>query len=87
MGLHHVGDFAQRIENAGAGFAMDEEDVGDVRVVPEQGVHFLGLRRQVIPFVQGNERAAEVLQGLCCALAVGAIHQHQRFTVARDGRG
>ncbi|MCY1459053.1 hypothetical protein D9M71_764920 [compost metagenome] len=87
MCLHHISDFAQRIENAGAGFAMDDEDVGDVRIVPEQGVDFLGLGRQVIALVQGDEGATEVFQGLGGALAVGAIHQHQCLAVTRDGSG
>ncbi|MNL45373.1 hypothetical protein D3C87_1680140 [compost metagenome] len=66
---------------------MDDEDVGDVRVGLEQGVHFFGLGRQVIALVQGNERATEVLQGLGGALTVGAVHQHQGLAVTGDGGG
>ncbi|MNI67203.1 hypothetical protein D3C73_1228220 [compost metagenome] len=87
MRLHHIGDFAQWVEDAGAGFAMNEKDIGDVGVGLEQGVYFLGQRGQVIALVEGDEVTTEVFQGLGGTLAISAVHQHQRLAVSGNGGG
>ncbi|MNZ67629.1 hypothetical protein D3C78_858840 [compost metagenome] len=87
MRLDHRGDLPERVENARAGLAVDQEHRGDVRVVTQQLVDLLRLRRQVVALVQADVGAPEVVEGLPGALAVGAVHQHQRLAVARHRGG
>ena len=81
-----LGDLGQRIENAGAGFAVDQRHVGDVSVGAQQAVDVSGGGRFVFGGFEGAERAAEHFADLRQALAIRAIDQHEDFAVARYQR-
>ena len=81
-----LGDFGQRIENAGAGFAVDQRHVRNVSVGAQQAVDVGGGGRFVFGGFEGAERAAEHFADFRQALAVRAIDQHEDFAVARHQR-
>ncbi len=95
MLFNHLRDVRQRVENAGAGFAVDQRDVSDRRVGVQQAVDVGGGSGFVFSGFEGAEVAAEHFADLRQALAVGAVDQHQYLAVARhegangrfDGKG
>ena len=82
--LNDLGDLRQRIENAGAGFAVDQRDVGDARVGLEQTVHIGGGGGFVFSGFKGAEVAAQHFTDLRQALAVRAVDQDQHLAITRD---
>ena len=78
-----LGNLCQRVENPGAGFAVDQRNVGDAGVGPQQAVDVGGGGRLVFSGFEGAERAAQVFTDFRQALAVRAVDQHQHFAVTR----
>ena len=78
-----LGDFGQRVEDAGAGFAVDQCNVGDTGIGPQQTVDVGGSGRFVFGGFEGAERAAEHFANFRQAFAVGAVDQHQNLAIAR----
>ena len=66
---------------------MDDDDMGDRGVGVERGGDFGAARRHVVALVDERVGAAEVVERLRDALAVGAVGEHQRLAVAGDERG
>jgi hypothetical protein len=81
-----VGDLADRIEDAAGGLAMNGGDVGNGRVLGQQGFQRGEVRRAVLGATQRNRRTAHIFGDLHHALAIGAVDQHQQPPVARQQR-
>lgn len=81
-----VGDFRQWVEDPGAGFAVNQRDVGDVGIGAQQAVDVGGGGRLVFGGFKSAETAAEHFADFRQAFAVGAVDQHQDFAVARHQR-
>ncbi len=81
MTRDHLGDVRQRIEDAGAGLAMNQRDMTDGRIGQQQALDINGGGRLVLGGFEGAERTAEHRTDLRQALAVGAVDQHQDFPV------
>ncbi|MNP29177.1 hypothetical protein D3C76_1221870 [compost metagenome] len=83
MRLDDFGDGFQRVEDAGAGLAVDQRDVGDFRIGLQQALDVGGGGRHVFFGFKGAELAADDLADLRQALAVGAVDQHQDLAITR----
>lgn len=83
VAFDHPGDLGQRVEDAGAGFAVDQRDMGNARVGGQQAVDVGGSGRLVLGGFEGAVGAAQYLADLCQALAISAVDQHQHLAVLR----
>ena len=81
--LNDLGNLRQRIENPGAGFAMDQRNVSDIAVGAQQTIDVGGGGRFVFGGFESAERAAKHFADLRQTLAVGTVNQHQYFAVTR----
>ncbi|MNX78032.1 hypothetical protein D3C86_1096010 [compost metagenome] len=78
-----VGNFRQRVEDAGAGFAVDQRNVSDAGISAQQTIDVGGGGRFVFGGFESAERAAQHFANLRQAFAVGAVDQHQHLAIAR----
>ena len=81
MLLDHLGDFRQRVEDAGAGFAVNQGNVGDAGIGAQEAVDVGGGGRFVFGGFESAERAPEYFADLRQAFAVGTVDQHQDLAV------
>ncbi|MCY1407637.1 hypothetical protein D9M71_229430 [compost metagenome] len=90
MVFDHLGDFGQRVQDAGAGFAVDQRHMGDGRVFGQQPVDVGGGGRLVFCRFEGAVSATQHFADLRQALAVRAVDQYQNLAIAwhqgADGR-
>ncbi len=63
---------------------MHGDDVRDARIGVEHAFDFVAARRQVVAFIEDRVAAAQIVERCRDALAVGAIGEHQRMSVAWD---
>ncbi|MCY1425512.1 hypothetical protein D9M71_413010 [compost metagenome] len=80
---NHLGDFRQRIEDAGAGFAVDQRHMGDAAVSGQQAIDIGSGGRLVFSGFKGAVGAAQDLADLRQALAIGTVDQYQNLAIAR----
>lgn len=81
--LDDLGDGLQRIEDAGAGLAVDQRHMADRRIGGQQALDVSGGGRHVLFGLEGAEGPLQDLADLRQALAVGTVDQHQDLAVAR----
>ncbi len=90
VAFDHLGDLRQRVEDAGAGFAVDQRHVGDGGVGGQQAVDIGSGGRLVFGSLEGAVGTAQDLADLRQALAIGTVDQYQDLAIARyqgaDGR-
>lgn len=90
MAFDHLGDLGQWVEDAGAGFAVDQRHMGDGRVFGQQPVDVGGGGRLVFGRFEGAVGATQHFADLRQALAVRAVDQYQNLAIAwhqgADGR-
>lgn len=79
-----LGNLRQWVENAGAGFTMDQRNVGDGAIGVQQAVHIGGGGGLVFSGFEGAEWAAKHFANLRQTLAIGAVDQHQHLAIARN---
>jgi len=61
--------------------------MGNIGVGRQDGFHLLGPGRLVIPLVQRQIVAPQIVHDLAHALTVGAVHQNQQFALPRHQTG
>ncbi|RMS47412.1 hypothetical protein ALP65_04611 [Pseudomonas aeruginosa] len=81
--LDDLGDGLERIEDAGAGLAVDQRHMADRRIGGQQTLDVSGGGRHVLFGLEGAEGPLQNLADLRQALAVGTVDQHQDLAVAR----
>ena len=81
--LDDLGDGLERIEDAGAGLAVDQRHMADRRIGGQQALDVSGGGRHVLFGLEGAEGPLQDLADLRQALAVGTVDQHQDLAVAR----
>lgn len=90
VALDDLGDLGQRVEDACAGFAVDQCHVGHGRVGSQQAVDISGGSWLVFGGFEGAVRAAQHFADFRQTLAVSAVDQHQNLAIAwhqgADGR-
>ncbi|MNE97508.1 hypothetical protein D3C80_1958690 [compost metagenome] len=77
-----LGNLGQRVENTGAGFAVDQRHMGDARVCAEQAVNVFSGGRLVFCGFKRAVGAAQHFADLRQALTVSAVDQHQDLAIA-----
>jgi hypothetical protein len=83
MTADQIGQFRNRIEDAGGGLAMDGEDVRDRRIAFEQGVDGGEIGRRVFRrFIDSGGAAGDVAD-LLGAVAIGAVDHDKHLARAR----
>ena len=83
MAGHDLGHLLERIEDAGAGLAVHERDVGDRRIRLERALDVGGGHLGVLRVVDRRQLAAEHAADARDALAVGAVLRHEHVSTAR----
>ena len=76
-----VGDFFNRVKDAGTGLAMDGQNMGDGRIIGQRLGHFRAARRQVVALVDQGMSAAQIAHRLRRAQSVCPVRQDQHLAI------
>ncbi len=84
VAANQIGQFRNRIEDAGGGLAMDGEDVGDRRVAFEQSVNGGEIGRRIFRRLIDSSGAAGDVADLLGPVAIGAVDHDKHLALARN---